>query len=208
MNDVNIEDNELDQHEVAAQQEQEQQQVIAAATKQRHLKIDSVLEKKEKFPLRNRNKIDVLIKEFLEKLGDDIHDMLCGDNIDEIYRGLDSDRDTEEEVETAIRFFPEVLSRRKDVYAGILHYPIQELAITLDEDDGCWRCNLKAVSFIPIVARLAIEFGLFEEVERGGLLSIDDQSYNVLHHLMFSNPIERDNREQHHEAIDDKYFQV
>jgi hypothetical protein len=46
------------------------------ATAARHLKIDSVLERKENFPLRNRDKIDVLIKEFLEKLGDDIHDML------------------------------------------------------------------------------------------------------------------------------------
>ena len=71
MMEVNIENNELDQDEIAAQQEQ--QQLIAAATKHRHLKINSVLERKEKFPLQNRNKIDVLIKEFLEKLGDDIH---------------------------------------------------------------------------------------------------------------------------------------
>jgi hypothetical protein len=47
------------------------------ATAARHLKIDSVLDRKENFPLRNRDKIDVLIKEFLEKLGADIHDMLC-----------------------------------------------------------------------------------------------------------------------------------
>ena len=117
MMEANIEDNELDQDEVAAaQQEQEQQQVIAAATKQRHLKIDSVLEKKGKFPLRNRKKIDGLIQEFLEKLGDDIHDMLFDNQYPDYdtYDGLDSDRDTEEELETAIRFFPEVLSRRKD----------------------------------------------------------------------------------------------
>ncbi|OEU06886.1 hypothetical protein FRACYDRAFT_278048 [Fragilariopsis cylindrus CCMP1102] len=205
--------NELDQHEVAAaQQEQEQQQlIIAAATKQRHLKIDSVLEKKGTFPLQNRNKIDVLIKEFLEKLGDDIHDMLCDNKHAaeaDTYTGLDSDRDTEEEVETAIRFFPEVLTRRKAVFDGDFHYPIQEVAFACDEDFGDWQCNVKSVSFIPIVARLAIEFGLFEEDERGGLLCLDREGDNVLHRLMLTDQIiDGDNREQQHEA-DDKFLQV
>ena len=38
--------------------------------------------------------------------------MICCNNNDSNnnYRGLDSDRDTEEEVETVIRFFPEVLA--------------------------------------------------------------------------------------------------
>jgi hypothetical protein len=71
---------------------------------------------------------------------------------------------------------------------------------------------VKAVSFIPIVARLAIEFELFEEVEeRGGLLCQDDingnNMFNVLQNLMLSDQIERDNRE-YHEPIDNKYFQV
>ncbi|MGK3746624.1 MAG: hypothetical protein ACI90V_013487 [Bacillariaceae sp.] len=41
--------------------------------------------------------------------------MICGnmDNADPAnYRSLDSSRETEEEVETVIRFFPEVLSKR------------------------------------------------------------------------------------------------
>ena len=54
MMEANIEENEMDQHEEAAQLEQ--QQVAAAETKQRHLKISSVLERKEKFPLRNIKK--------------------------------------------------------------------------------------------------------------------------------------------------------
>jgi hypothetical protein len=219
MMDANIENNELDQDEVAAaQQEQEQQQVIAAATKQRHLTIDSVLEKKGKFPLRNRNKIDGLIKEFLEKLGDDIHDMLFDNQYPDYdtYDGLNSDRDTEEELETAIRFFPEVLTRRKTVYRNwyypesnpkhrILHYPIQDLAISRDEDNSDWQCNVKSVSFVPIVARLAIEFGLFEEDERGGLLIVNEKSNNVLHYLMATDPID-DPIDP--EAVDDKYLQV
>ena len=176
MMEANIEENEMDQHEEAAQ----------------HLKISSVLERKEKFPLQNINKIDALIEEFLRELGNDIDDMLYYSNeLDEAdtYSGLDSDRDTEEEVETAIRFFPEVLTRSIEDDEGHLHYPIQGLAIARDED-GMWQCKVKTVSFIPIVARLAVEFGLFEEDERGGLLSIDDESCNVLHHLMACDPIE------------------
>jgi hypothetical protein len=37
--------------------------------------------------------------------------MLCEDNL-ENYDGLDSDRNTEEEIETAVRFFPGVLSMK------------------------------------------------------------------------------------------------
>jgi hypothetical protein len=48
-------------------------------------------------------------------LGNDVHELLCNNDA-ENYRGLDSDRDTEAEVETATVyvFFPEVLSRRKN----------------------------------------------------------------------------------------------
>jgi hypothetical protein len=99
-------DNEEDHRQQA---EQERIAASAATKRRRHLKISSVLALKEEFPLRKGDKIDELIKEFLENLGDDIHDMLCENDLRN-YRGLDSDRDTEEEVETAIRFFPEVLS--------------------------------------------------------------------------------------------------
>ncbi|OEU07200.1 hypothetical protein FRACYDRAFT_251527 [Fragilariopsis cylindrus CCMP1102] len=213
----NIDNNEDDEQQQEAQAE-EQEQIDAAAaaaaaaaeTKQNHLKIDSVLARKRKFPLRNRNKINALIKEFLEKLEDDIHDMFFDTTYDaetDTYDGLDSDRDTEEEVETAIRFFPEVLSRRKDVYAGILHYPIQALASACNED-GDWQCNVKTVSFIPIVARLAIEFDLFEEDERGGLLCLDSDGDNVLHLLMLTDDTIVENLEKIYRAIDDKYLQV
>ena len=212
MMEANIENNELDQDEVAAQQEQEQQRVNAAVTKQRHLTIDSILKKKRKFPLRNRKKIDVLINEFLEKLGDDIHKMLCENEFAEAdtYDGLDSDRDTEEEVETAIRFFPDVLSGT----TGDLHYPIKELAIARGEDDGYWQCKVKTVFFIPIVARLAIEFDLFEEDERGGLLCEYTGGDNILHLLMYTDQTiltdqttKRHHQEQH-EVVEDKFFQV
>jgi hypothetical protein len=66
--------------------------------------------------------------------------------------------------------------------------------------------NLKGVSFIPLLARLAIEFGvLFDgEEERGGLLCQDyeNENENVLHYLVASD------RSEHRELVDDKYLQV
>ncbi|OEU11348.1 hypothetical protein FRACYDRAFT_245680 [Fragilariopsis cylindrus CCMP1102] len=214
----NIDNNEDDEQQQEAQAE-EQEHIDAAAaiaaaaeTKQRHLKIDLVLERKEKFPFRNRNKIDGLIQEFLEKLGNDIHDMLFENEFAgaDTYDGLDSDRDTEEEVETAIRFFPEVLSRRKPFSEGRLYYPIQALTLVHDvhNDDGNWQCNVKTVLFIPIVARLAIEFDLFEEDKRGGLLCLDRDGYNVLQHLMLTVETIVENLEEKYRVIDDKYLQV
>ena len=55
------------------------------------------------------------------------------------------------------------------------------------------------------MARLAIEFGLFEEDERGGLLIVNEKSHNVLHYLMASDPVD-DLIDP--EAVDDKYLQV
>ncbi|MGK3747418.1 MAG: hypothetical protein ACI90V_014282 [Bacillariaceae sp.] len=183
--DDNINNEEDQQH---AEQERIATSAAAAAKRRRHLKISSVLERKEEFPLRNRKKIDVLIKEFLENLGDDIHDMLCENDLRN-YDGLDSDRDTEEEVETAIQFFPEVLSKKG---GDRNNYPIQYLVV-LFRDDFYWGSNLKAVSFIPLLARLAIELGLFEEEERGGLLCEDTYTdENVLKGLMYSNTNETD----------------
>jgi hypothetical protein len=51
-------------------------------------------------------------------------------------------------------------------------YCLQEKEVLVRED-GNWGCNLKAVSFVPLLARLAMELGLFEEKYRGGLLCKD-----------------------------------
>jgi hypothetical protein len=56
-----------------------------------------------------------------------------------------------------------------------------------------WGSNFKAASFIPLLARLAIELGLFEEEERGGLLCEDTYTdENVLKGLMHSDIDETD----------------
>lgn len=68
--------------------------------------------------------------------------------------GLNDERDTEQEVELALRFFPTVLCLRRYGY-----FPIFWLSK-----------SVSSVSFIPLFAQLGQEFGLFQEVERGGLV--------------------------------------
>ncbi|OEU11386.1 hypothetical protein FRACYDRAFT_245851 [Fragilariopsis cylindrus CCMP1102] len=181
----------------------------------RRIKTISVIERHGKLPKRTRKKVDRMIKIFLRKLGNDIYGLLCSNkNLDsDDYRGLDSDRDTEEEVETAIRFFPGVLSTIDEDANGDIFYPILRLAFTPNEDNGSiWYCNVKAVSFIPLLARLAMELGLFEEEERGGLLikrnfNYNDDGENVLQSLML-NQVEEHQNEEHQEHNDDVYLQV
>jgi hypothetical protein len=99
-----------------------------------------------------------LVENFLYQADVDLHVFLCDNDYDQNYRGLDCDRDTEDEVETAIRFFPDVLSRRGD-YFNV--YPIQLLPYAFKM--GYRRTNVKAVSFIPLIVKLAIELGQFDE---------------------------------------------
>jgi hypothetical protein len=72
---------------------------------------------------------------------------------------------------------------------------------------------LKAVSFIPLLVRLSIEFGTFHEELRGGLLLEDEDGDNIVHCLTlccnddFQNYNEAENCE-HHELVDDKYLAV
>jgi hypothetical protein len=228
--DDNDSDNDQQQQQILIMEEQAAAAATAiaiataTAAKKRRTRIEliSLLQQHDEFYLRARNKIDDLAEEFLEKMEDDIHNMLCEDNIENNYNGLDDSRDTENEVETAIRFFPAVLSKRK---AGRWReadddedddeeenewiegeYPIQYLALMRNEF-YCKMCNLKAVSFVPLVARIAIELGLFEKQERGGLLCSQDDNNNALQNLVRIEMIERNNRE-HHELVDDKYLQV
>jgi hypothetical protein len=78
---------------------------------------------KQEIELRN------WLKHFLDNLGDDIHHLICSnDDLDsDDYCGLDRERDTQEEVETVIRFSPEVLTRQGGQHNA---YPIQLLAFT------------------------------------------------------------------------------
>ncbi|OEU14506.1 hypothetical protein FRACYDRAFT_241053 [Fragilariopsis cylindrus CCMP1102] len=169
-----------------------------------------MLQRKEQYHKRTRKQIDVLVEEFLIDIKDDIFDMLCdnNNNSENYYGGLDSDRDTEEEVETTIMLFPEILSLKstnenKNCY-GPGYYPIQCLTFRYM---GLFQleCNLKAVSFIPLLARLATKFGQFMDEQRSGLLSTDGK-INVLRDLVRTDT-EHYNRD-HHELVDTKYLIV
>jgi hypothetical protein len=168
-------------------------------------KVISILERSDKFPTQNRNTIDVLIGNFLVTLGDDVHKLLCDQNPDpEHYRGLDNTRDTEDEVETAIRFFPNVLSRKEDDEEDDeSSYPIQNLSWFLPD---AFHCNPKAAYFIPLLARLAIEFGLFEEQYRAGLLIDDMNGNNVLQYLTYSSNHFADT--EHQQIVDRCFLEV
>ena len=102
--------------------------------------------------------------------------MLCDQSYDDNeYRGLDSNRDTEEEVITAIRFFPETLTYAAGHWN---EYPIACVQVLHDRGDGRYRSNrlfsnTKAVFFVHVLAKLAIEYNSFRENRRGGLLDDD-----------------------------------
>lgn len=164
-------------------------------------KLNSALDLQDSFPLRQRNKIDDLMEEFLTNLKKDIHDMICDQEHGDDYHGLDADRDTEAEVELALRFFPENLSKRKEnvwdydegdwVNADEDHkgeFPIQCISCQLNGDDADaeFAYNRKTMPFFHSFARLATEFGSFEKEERGGLLLRDIDGYSSLRNLVWA----------------------
>jgi hypothetical protein len=209
-------------HHQAEEEEEEEEEEWDDPHEQYELKVISTLQRKKQFPTRTRDKINELVDNFLERLEVDIHCMLCSkyDDIDEHededeYYGLDNNHDTEAEVEAAIRLFPHVLSTVWSVrYIGEYEYrkyPIQLLAFS--RITPTLGCNWKAVSFLPLVVRLAIEFGKFEEQERGGLLCQNNSDTNALLDLMKSNhtPPERHNQEDREllgDLVDDIDLQV
>ena len=129
----------------------------------------------EQHPGNGFDTMDEPIKIFLKDLCRDIGHMLCDQSHDEdTYRGLDSNRDTEKEVITAIRFFPETLTHVGGRWGD---YPIACVQVLWDEDEYAELVrafsNTKAVFFVHVLAKLAIEYNSFEEDQRGGLLDYD-----------------------------------
>ena len=121
------------------------------------------------------------------------------------YTGLDSDRDTQKEVETALRHYPKTLSER----GGIENrFPIQCLQLIADTANNQWVCNPMAVSFVVLFAKLAIEFNSFADEERGGLLATSGGGggYNTLTRLVGSLPNPHD--EGSHHLVDTQFLEV
>ena len=99
---------------------------------------------------------------------DDVHNMICDQNVND-YKGLERDCRTFTKIETAIRFFPNALSIGKEVTWGSPwqgcfdadcrgHYPIQCLPRMYGTGGNI--LNVKAISFIHVFAKLAIEIEL------------------------------------------------
>ena len=189
-----------------------------AAADDRCAKLITVLQRKREFSKRTRNKTDALVEEFLHHLEDDIYAMLCESEYhDNVFTGLDSDQATETEIETTIRFFPNVLSRKiepapepmwdeeEDEWVELdrdLLYPIHVLSY----NDSNFCCNYKGAPFILLFVRLAIEFDQFTEELRGGLLCEDNDGDNVLQHLVLSSNLVlgRD----HNRIVDETFLKV
>mmetsp|Transcript_21467 Transcript_21467/g.51193 ORF Transcript_21467/g.51193 Transcript_21467/m.51193 type:complete len:428 (-) Transcript_21467:171-1454(-) len=71
------------------------------------------------------------------------------------WNGLDSEVDTEDEVETAIRLFPSVLLLRKDHFYG------KSLLGRMSWSPIFWVATcIKALPFVPLVMELAVDLGL------------------------------------------------
>jgi len=143
----------------------------------------SILLSRRTFPEDDR-KIVRFAKKFIRNVKNDIFKTFTDTRTEEEgYNGLDSDRDAEDEVEAAIRCCPEVLARKAERYG----YPIKCLTIMRGHNaaDRVF-INTKAVAFVPLFARLAIEFHVFEEEERGGLLTNNPMNVyvNVLKFLV------------------------
>ena len=133
----------------------------------------TLLQNRLNFPSRLRDRTMVqFAQQFINNVKEDIHKMLTDTRTEEMgYDGLDSERDTEEEVAIAIRSCPEVLTQRDERFG---FYPISCLTCMMrrhnrNEDRKIVR-NVKAISFVHLFVQLAIEFNSFPNEERGGLL--------------------------------------
>ena len=165
----------------------------------------ALLQNRLNFPARLRDRTMVqFAQQFVTNVKEDIHKMLTDTHIEEEgYDGLDSARDTEEEVATASRSCPEVLTQREDLF-GL--YPIQCVTFVQDDEDTTMIRNVKAVSFLPLFVQLAMEFNSFPNEERGGLLARNANRRNPLQDLMFASHSSYD--DNHQQRVDTTFVAV
>ena len=177
--------------------------------RERRLAVVASLLRKDQLPARQRNKIEELVDDFDTKFSRDVHEMITDQHHDPAeYQGLDSNRDTHAEVETVLRLCPNAIKQTRPtvfnedfdedeedsfewVKAGDddKYYPIQCLTwvqgLHTRDGDGYRAFNLKAIPFVHLFARLAIEFNSFDEDKRGGLMFADpDWGWKNILHLL------------------------
>ena len=170
MDDNDTSDDDDDDERSQASIEREQ------AADERCAKLITVLQRKREFSNRTRKRTDALVQSFLHYLEADVYDMLCESGIDSCYNS----EVTEAEIETAIRFFPNVLSSNieqppeptyMDTEETVAYPNVHPIHRIIDDDEGDhYCCNYKGAPFIMLFVRLAIEFDQFTEDLRGGLL--------------------------------------
>lgn len=104
--------------------------------------------------------------------------------------GLKDSVNTQQQVEVALRFFPQVLSRRRSTS----RCPIFFLC-----------SNIRSVSFIPLFARLGSELNAFHPSERGGLV---DGRRNVFSQLAWSTVFSKHDDSQSQKRVDRKFLSI
>jgi hypothetical protein len=182
-------------------------------------KKQKILQDKHKLPSLIRRKIDKLIVStfvteddnlnataFIQGVCTAIHVLLC-------HVRLNINRESIDEVESAIRLFPRVLSMKwqqetdynDDSLAG--YYPISLQVV--QNDNGKFReCRPHGVVFIPLLIRLALEFRIFKDEFRGGLLINDINGNPVLQSLVMSSNSndQKYNNNKHYTIADDTFL--
>jgi hypothetical protein len=124
--------------------------------------------------------------------------------------GLDCDRDTDDQVETMLRFFPSQLKNDGSRGGGGISPGSETPTIYHQLYKGdAETLNLKAIPFIPVMVALGFELNEagFQPEERGGLLStLPHNPWNMLQLLVIcfdkSETYKRD--KEYHEAADTK----
>ncbi len=160
--------------------------------KREHKKLE-ILKRVHEFPIPLRETIQASKAEnpklFLSTLEKGLENLLYG-GFWEV--GLDYNRDTHQEVETAIRFFPNIIAGWKRP----THPPIY-----------AQLSNIKSIPFIPLFARLGLEYDNFEEEHRGGLLyerpawGLYPNSWNALR-ILVNNSFQEWYDEEDHYLVD------
>ena len=183
---------------------------------QQRLAVIETILRKDYLPIQQRTTIDELVEDFDTKLQKDVHEMIT-DQDGANYQGLDSNYNTDDEVETILRIFPDLINKRKETKFDIFdnvwdeidddddedggNYPIQCLTIMRDEN-GIAISNLMATPFVHLFAQLAIEFHSFDADTRGGLMIQDKSGNNSIHNLAHSNyPFTVSNEDNHNMDI-------
>jgi hypothetical protein len=123
--------------------------------------------------------------------------------------GLDCDRDTDDQVETMLRFFQAQLKNDGSCGGGGVRTPGSETPTIYHQlyKGDAETLNLKAIPFIPVMVALGFELqeAGFQAEERGGLLTaLPHNPWNMLQLLVicFDKSVTNKRDKEYHDAAD------